>query len=214
MSPKLVKSTVAEFLGTFILVFVGGAAVVAAGNGGGVVTAALGHGLVLIGIIFAFGHISGGHFNPAVTLAALVAGKSDVMSAVYYWVAQFAGSIVAGLLVKVILESTGQTMGSLTESAVWTAALFEAIVTFIFVSVIFQAAVFGKAGNFAPIVIGFTLAACILAAGMFTGASLNPARTLGPALVDGNLSYIVPYFVGIFGGGALAAIVQTRLLAD
>jgi glycerol uptake facilitator-like aquaporin len=87
-------------------------------------------------------------------------------------------------------------------------------VTFIFVSVIFQAAVFGKGGTLAPIAIGLTLAACIFAAGPFTGASLNPARTLGPALASGNLSYILPYFVGIFGGGALAALVQTYLMGE
>lgn len=71
---------------TFILVFIGAAAVVSAAGSGGVVTAAFGHGLVLVGIIFAFGHISGGHFNPAVTLAMLIAGKVDLMKAVYYWI--------------------------------------------------------------------------------------------------------------------------------
>lgn len=214
MDAKLIKPAIAEVLGTFILVFVGAAAVVSAAGSGGVVTAAFGHGLVLVGIIFAFGHISGGHFNPAVTLAMLIAGKVDLMKAVYYWAAQFVGAIVAGLLVKGLLGSAGPTTGTLTSGSVWTAAVFEAIVTFIFVSVIFQVAALGKGGNFAPVAIGFTLAACIFAAGPFTGASLNPARTFGPALASGDLSYFIPYFIGIFGGGALAAIVQSRLLND
>ncbi|MBK8139064.1 MAG: aquaporin [Anaerolineae bacterium] len=214
MNPKLVKPALAELLGTFILVFIGAAAVVSAAGSGGVVTAAFGHGLVLVGIIFAFGHISGGHFNPAVTLAMLIAGKVDLMKAVYYWIAQFVGAIVAGLLIKGLLGFAGPATGTLTSDAVWTAAIFEAVVTFIFVSVIFQTAAFGKAGNLAPVAIGFTLAACIFAAGPFTGGSLNPARTFGPALASGDLSYFIPYFVGIFGGAALAALVQTRLLND
>lgn len=214
MDTKLMKPAIAELLGTFFLVFVGAAAVISAAGSGGVVTAALGHGLILLAIIFAFGHISGGHVNPAVTLAMLIVGKVDLMKAVYYWVAQFAGAIIAGFLVKALLGSSGPTTGTLTSSAVWTAALFEAVVTFIFVSVILQVAAFGKGGNLAPVAIGFTLAACIFAAGPFTGASLNPARTFGPALVSGDLSYFIPYFIGIFGGGALAAIVQSRLLND
>jgi MIP family channel proteins len=214
METNLQKAAIAEFLGTFVLVFIGGAAVVSAAGSGGVVTAAFGHGLVLIGLIYAFATFSGGHFNPAVTLAILVAGKMDAMRAVVYWAAQFIGAIAASFLCRAILTSSGPTIGTLTVDAVWTAALFEAVVTFIFVSVIFQAAVFGKGGNLAPIAIGLTLAACIFAAGPFTGASLNPARTLGPALASGNLSYIIPYFVGIFGGGVLAALVQTYLVGE
>lgn len=228
------RSAVAEFFGTFVLVFIGAAAVVTATSvGGGVVVPALGHGLILIGLIYGFGHISGGHFNPAVTLAALVAGKIDAMRAVVYWIVQFAGGIVAGLLCRAIFDnaaiwpdaalagslsssilSTGPTIGSLTAGPVWTAALLEAVLTFIFVSVIFQVAMFGRAGNLAPIAIGLTLAACILAGGPVTGASLNPARTLGPALASGDLSYVVPYLIGIFAGGVVAALVQTRLLNE
>ena len=214
METNLQKAAVAEFFGTFVLVFIGGAAVVSAAGSGGVVTAALGHGLILIGLIYAFATFSGGHFNPAVTLAILVAGKMDAMRAVVYWVAQFVGAVVAGFLCNAILGFSGPTTGTLTADAVWTAALFEAVLTFIFVSVIFQAAVFGKGGNIAPIAIGLTLAACIFAGGPFTGASLNPARTLGPALASGNLSYVIPYFVGIFGGGALASLVQTYLVGE
>lgn len=214
METSLQKAAVAEFLGTFMFVFIGAAAVVSAGASGGVVTAALGHGFVLIGLIYAFAAFSGGHFNPAVTLAILIAGKMDALRAVVYWIAQFVGAIIAGVLCNAILASSGQTTGSLTGGSVWTAALFEGVATFIFVTVIFQSAVYGKGGNLAPLAIGLTLAACIFAAGPFTGASLNPARTFGPALAAGDLTYILPYFVGIFGGGALASLVQTYLVGE
>ncbi|HMQ25969.1 MAG TPA: aquaporin, partial [Acidimicrobiales bacterium] len=84
--------------------------------------------------------------------------------------------------------------------------------TFFLVSVIYQAAVFGRAGALVGFVIGITLAALILAGASYSGASLNPARTLGPALIAGEMSYVLPYFVGIFGGGLLAGMVQGRLI--
>lgn len=215
MNP-LVRSSIAEFLGTFGLVFVGGFAAINAGSGG-VVVAALGHGMVLIGLIFALGHISGAHFNPAVTVAQLVTGKIDAAKAGVYIVAQLIGAVVAALIVSIVLESSavlGETTGSLTADKVWLAALFEAVLTFLFVSVIFQVAVFGKAGTLAPIAIGFALMGCILAGGPYTGASLNPARTFGPALIAGNLDYVLPYLVGILAGGTLAGLVQQFVIGE
>jgi glycerol uptake facilitator-like aquaporin len=94
---------------------------------------------------------------------------------------------------------------------VWTAAVFEAILTFFLVSAVYQAAVYGKAGNLAGVAIGLTLAFSIIAGGVYTGASLNPARTLGPALVAGDLSYALPYLVGIFAGGIIAGLVHTHV---
>jgi len=97
---------------------------------------------------------------------------------------------------------------------VWGAAIFELVMTFFLVSTIYQTAVFGKGGNMAGLAIGLTLAGSILAGGTYTGASLNPARTVGPALVAGDLSYVLPYFVGIFGGGILAGLLHTYVLGD
>jgi glycerol uptake facilitator-like aquaporin len=77
---------------------------------------------------------------------------------------------------------------------------------------VYQAAVYGKAGNLAGVAIGFTLAGSILAGGVLTGASLNPARTLGPALAAGDLSYVLPYFVGLFGGGIIGGLVHGYVL--
>jgi aquaporin Z len=185
---------------------------------------ALAHGLGLVGIIFAYGHISGAHVNPAVTLGLLVGNQIKIDRAVFYWVAQFAGAIVAALVLRLVLPTEwvdpagvagayplGETTGSLTASNVWGAALLEAILTFILVSVVYQAAAFNKAGNNAALAIGLTLGACIAGFGALTGASLNPARTLGPALVAGNLDYLLPYLVGIFAGGVVAGLLHTNV---
>lgn len=213
MSNDLIKASVAELIGTFILVFVGGFVVTVAPDFG-VVVPALGHGLILVGIIYMYGHISGAHVNPAVTVGLLVGRKVDGMTAVAYIIAQFIGGIIAAVLMTILVTSTadpfnfGETTGSLTANNVWNAALFEAVLTFFLVSAVYQAAVYGKAGNLAAVAIGFTLAGSILAGGVYTGASLNPARTLGPALTAGNFDYVIPYFIGIFGGGILAGLLH------
>lgn len=211
MNRSLMRSLIAEFLGTFTLVFVGVSAAHVA-ESQGVVVAALGHGLTLVGLIYAYGHLSGAHFNPAVTLGLLVGRKVEVVPAIAYMAAQFLGGIVAGFLAVALTVTGGQTVGALTDNAVWTAALWEAVLTFLLVSAIYQSAVYGKAGTLAPVAIGFTLAGCILAGGAFTGASLNPARTLGPALAAGDLSYVIPYFVGIFAGGAVGGLLHSFVL--
>ncbi len=211
MDNQTLKSSLAELLGTFTLVFIGAFAVA---SGQGVVVAALAHGLTLTALIYTYGAISGAHVNPAVTLGLLIGGRIDTLKAVFYWIAQFVGGILAALLVLAIGGSRtalGETTGSLTASAPWLAALFEAVMTFFLVSAVYQGAARGKAGQLAGVGIGFTLAASILAGGIYTGASLNPARTLGPAVVAGNFSYLLPYLVGIFAGGALAGVLHKVL---
>lgn len=206
---SLTKSTVAEFIGTFALVFVGGAAVA---SGQPVIVPAIAHGFILAALIYAYGHISETHINPAVTAGLLVGGKITLTRAIAYWVAQFAGGIVAALILQAVIGSAGPTMGTLTDTNVWGAAVLEFIAVFLFLSTIYQVAVFGKGGNMAGFAIGVTLVAAITAIGTYTGASLNPARTLGPALIDGNLSYILPYFVGMFGGAIAAGLLHTYVL--
>lgn len=224
MSPTL-KAAVAELLGTFTLVFVGIFVAAIAGGGQGVVAAALGHGLVLVGIIYAFGSISGAHVNPAITISLLVGNKIKIDRALIYIVAQLIGAVLAAVLASltgavitnaagesVAINAAGQTIGSLTADAVWAAALFEAILTFFLATTVWQAAVYGHGRGLQGVAIGFTLAASILAGGLFTGASLNPARTLGPALLAGDFSYVIPYFVGIFAGGIIAGVVHGYVL--
>jgi len=212
MDPKMTKPVLAEFLGTFTLVFVGACAVVLAGQFG-VLVPAFAHGFAVLSGAFMFGAISGAHFNPAVTFAMLITQNITLMKAIYYWIAQFAGAILAGLLVGYLTGGFGETLGSIDPSTDFLKVVsFEAVLTFFLVSTIFQAAVFGRAGNLAPIAIGLALTMAILAGGPFTGASLNPARTLGPALAAGNLSYLAAYFIGPAVGAAFAALLHTRFL--
>lgn len=216
----------AELLGTFILVFIGALAVLVTNNPGNVGTLAvlipaLAHGLVLVGLIHMFGHHSGAQFNPAVTAALVVGGKLTIAEAVQNWIAQIVGALVAGFLVVAVANGTGiaeyagvagETTGVLTSNSLILAGVVELILTFILVTVVYQAAVYGKAGNLAGVAIGFTLAACIAAAGTLTGASLNPARTLGPAIAGGNFDYVPVYLIAIFAGGILAGVVNTLFL--
>lgn len=219
------KALLAEFIGTFTLVFIGAMAVVVASNvalteGGnllGVTIAALAHGLILVALIYAFGHYSGAHFNPAVTAGLLVGGKIAIVPAIAYWIVQFLGGIVAGFAAQALtapagLVGFGETIGILTADHLTTAAILEAILTFFLVSTIYQSAVYGKGGNLAGVAIGLTLAAAIFAGGAFSGASLNPARTLGPAIAAGNLSYVPMYMIGIFAGGIIAGLLHAYIL--
>lgn len=229
MTDDSTRAGLAELVGTFVLVFIGSGAVVVAPLFG-VVVPALAHGLVLAALIYTYGHISGGQFNPAVSVGLLVGGVQDVAQTVRYLIAQFAGGILAALVLAALIPhedpaflsaflgeagfNFGQTTGALTAEHRGSALLLEGILTFLLVSAVYQAAVYGKAGNMAGLAIGLTLAVSILAGGALTGASLNPARTLGPALVAGDLSYVPAYLVGIFGGGIVGGLFHTRVLAD
>jgi len=221
----LVKASLAELVGTFALVFVGMAAVTVAPVQS-VLVPALAYGLIVMGLIFAFGAISGGQFNPAVTLGLIVGGKEKPMRGLVFIVVQLIASVVAAFVFlnmipeqfQVVAEegvnwNEGLAIGVMTTTGgMWWAATLEGIQTFLFVTVIFQAAVHGRAGNLAPLAIGFTLVALIAAFGLYTGTSVNPARTLGPALVAGSMNHVVPYLVGIFSGGALAGVFNGYVL--
>ena len=206
------RDVIAEFIGTFTLVLVGVGAVAA---GQGLLVGALSHGLVVIGIIYTYSHLCPAYFNPAVTLAMLIGRQIGLQKALAYGLAQFTAAVAASLLLHLLIGESvadGQTIGTLTRDAVWVAALFEAVQVFLLVSTIYQAAIYNRAGNLAGLVIGITLAALILMGGVYTGASINPARTLGPALVAGDLTYFLPYCVGLFSGAAAAAWLHSRWL--
>lgn len=226
MQDALMKATLAEFIGTFVLVFIGGLSVVVVPlTDFGILVPAFAHALIVIGIIYTYGHISGAHINPAVTVGLLVGGKVDVQTSIAYISAQFIGGIVAALLIVALmpegaqvamLGSTeafnyGQTKGVLTDEYIFRASVVEFVLVFFLVSAVYQAAIFDKAGNLAAVAIGFTLAACILAGGALSGASLNPARSLGPAMMAGEFDYILPYCIALFAGGAAAGIFHTRI---
>lgn len=223
----MLRELVAELIGTFTLCFVGIASVIVAPIFG-ITAPAFAHGLVVIGMIYAYGHISGAHINPAVTVGLLVGRQIDPLKASFYIIAQFVGGVIAaytvlflvggaeGVAVTMWLDGNtfnhGQTVGFLTENYVWQAATVEAILIFLLLSVVYQSAVYEKAGNNAGLAIGLTLAALIFATGAMSGASINPARTLGPVMTSGDYSYVVPYFVGLFAGGAVAGVVHGHIL--
>ena len=208
------KNLIAEFIGTFALIFIGaGALAIGQANLLGV---ALAHGLVIVAFAYAYGHISGTHINPAVTLGLLIAGEIEFVAAIGYWIVQFLGGILGAVLLNTVLPNPGDLgVTILTEGVTPVQGLVvEIVLTFFLVNTIFNTAVSGKAGNFAGLAIGLTLVLCILMGGPLTRASLNPARTLGPAIVSGNYADIWLYFVGPFVGGILAALLYIGVLKD
>lgn len=205
------KVFIAELIGTFALVFVGAATGL---YQEGLLAVALAHGLTLAVFTYAFGHISGTHVNPAVTFGLALNGTVKWSEAVVYWVAQFAGALLAAFFLRSIVGLVNanafkgaETAGILTEQHPYAALAVEIVLTFFLVNTILQTAVAGKGGPMAGLAIGTTLAIAILAGGPLTGASLNPARTFGPAVAAGSaangMMYLI-YFVGPLVGAAIA----------
>ncbi len=212
------KVFVAEFIGTFALVFIGaGTGMV----GAGLVAVALAHGFTLAVFAYAYGHVSGTHVNPAVTFALALNNTIKWGQAVFYWVAQFAGAILAAWLLQTIAVSLGGTLeggattGLLTDKQPILAMVVEAVLTFFLVNTILHTAVAGNGGKFAGWAIGTTLALAILGGGTLTGGSLNPARTFGPAIFAGpSYTNVYTYVIYLFGpliGATLAVLVYNFL---
>ncbi|MBM4422976.1 MAG: hypothetical protein FJ030_06230 [Chloroflexi bacterium] len=214
---KLLKPALAELIGTFLLTFIGaGAGALAGVNGGGIVAVALAHGVALMVIIYAFGSISGAHVNPAVTTSLALTGKIDWARAAAYIVAQLLGAVIAAFLLAYVVGASGDvgglgaTVGGLTTSDPVKTMVVEAVLTFFLVTAVFASGVANKNGNMAGVAIGFVLLMDILMGGALTGASMNPARTFGPALATGHLEYWWMYIVGPVVGGAVAAFLYDR----
>ncbi len=210
------RNLVAEFIGTFTLIFIGAGSVVI--NPGNLVAVALAFGSVVVAFVYAYGHISGAHINPAVTLALLIAGEIQFTAAVGYWIVQFTGGILGAYVLKGVLAVNGDLGVTILATNVTpiNGLIVEIVLTFFLVNTIFNTAVSGKAGNFAGLAIGLTLVFCILMGGPLTRASLNPARTLGPAIAAGaehaQWGNIWLYFVGPFIGAVLAALLYIGVL--
>ena len=213
------RRAAAEFVGTFALIFVGAGAVliVAPSTGAGNIDVAFAHGLVIAVMVSAVGHISGGHFNPAVTLGFLVTGRLSPVVAVAYWIVQFGGAVAGAALLKWIFPSDLQ--GNLGSPAVGpgfepeAALIIEAILTFFLVWVVFATAADpgGAFKSIAGLAIGLTITFDILMGGPLTGAAMNPARAFGPELVQNLWSDWWIYWVGPLTGGGLAALLYEFL---
>ena len=210
----------AEFVGTFALVFVGGGAIAAAQAtqmSAGLIAIALAHGIILAVAVSATMRISG-HLNPAITIGLLVVRRIDAMMAGVHVVAQLVGAVLAAYALKVLLPVSltaatrlgGQSVS--LETSTMQAIGLEAIATFFLAFVVFGTAVDSKGPRIGGLAIGATLAAGILAIGPFTGGSLNPARSFGPALVSGVFEGHAVYWIGPILGSVLAALLYEFVL--
>jgi len=211
----------AEFVGTFALIFVGAGSIVAAGfpvtdvlPGAGLVTIALAHGLVIATMVTAVGHVSGGHFNPAVTVGVWVTRRMGSLEAVAYILTQLVAAIAGAALLRAVIPQEIWQNADLGATLVAPgvsdaqAITIEAVLTFFLVWVVFATAIDedGAFAKVAGLAIGFVIAMDIMMGGPFTGASMNPARSLGPAVVGGNYTGLWIYFIGPVIGSALAAL--------
>lgn len=205
----------AELLGTLLLVFFGVGSAVAGRYAGGVVVVALAFGLVMLALVYVIGPVSGSHINPAVTLGALAAGRTSVVDAVGYWIAQLVGATVGAFLLWVLVnwgDVTDETRSLGTNSYgahinFGGTVLVEVVLTFLFVLVVLVVTGRTENAGFAGLAIGVALAACHLVAVPLDGTSVNPARSLGPALFEGGkaLSQLWVFIVFPLVGGLLAA---------
>ena len=226
MSNRIASKLLAEFIGTFALIFIGAGAGAVVGDGvglPGLIAIAFAHGLTVMAFAFAYGSVSGGHFNPSVTVGVLAAGAMGTGEAIGYIVSQLVGGVAGALFLSAVLGGTATGLGTpalahnlalgATSLTITPAAGFmiEAVLAFFLVTVVLSAAVAGRAGNLAPLAIGMTLTLNIIMGGALTGAAFNPARALGPMVATGNFSEAWLYVTAPIVGAIVAAILHTVL---
>lgn len=232
-----VRKLAAELLGTAVLVFFAvGAATLSFGfklSGGstsaGVVTTALCFGLVLLAMVYAIGPITGCHINPAVTMGFVTSRRMELYEAIGYWAAQFVGGILGALLLWAVFSGSPQYSrgttglgangwGSLSMIGLNVGGAFvaEVVMTFLFVLVVLAATSYVASAGFAGLAIGVALTVVHLIGIPLTGTSVNPARSLGPALIVGGeaLNEVWLFIVAPLIGGILAALVWLLLIAE
>jgi MIP family channel proteins len=224
----MVGAAIAELIGTFILVFGGTAVAVAAilarptaGPAYDSLAVALAFGLALAAVVAAIGHVSGAHVNPAVTLGMASAGQFPWQYTPIYIGAQLVGAVLGALATW--LTFGGPARGEAKLAATYPAQgvgdlqafVVEILITFILVFVVMAVATDDRApAAIAPIAVGFALAVGVFIAGPVTGGSVNPARSLGPMIVAGDLTSVWLYILGPIIGAVLAALLYQRFLAD
>jgi aquaporin Z len=211
------KKYIAELIGTFTLVFCGCGAIVTNEFSDGTVThsgIALTFGLVVMSLIYAFGEISGAHFNPAVTIAFTYAKKFPLKEVPKYIIAQCLGAILAAIILLILFPDNGFLGTTLPKIDAWRVFLFEVILTFFLMLVIINVSTGSKeSGIMAGIAIGGVVWLEVQFAGPITGASMNPARSIGPAIVSGHIEHLWLYiFAPILG--AILAVISCKLVKD
>ncbi|KAJ8436324.1 hypothetical protein Cgig2_005248 [Carnegiea gigantea] len=218
-SGSSIRAYLAEFIATLLFVFAGVGSAIAfskvTGDGAldpaGLVAIAVAHAFALFVGVSMAANISGGHLNPAVTFGLAIGGHITLLTGFFYWIAQVLGSVVACLLLK--LASNGMSIpahGVASGMGPIEGIVMEIVITFALVYTVYATAADPKKGTIgimAPIAIGFIVGANILAAGPFSGGSMNPARSFGPAIVGGDLAQSWIYWVGPLIGGGLAGLV-------
>jgi len=220
------QKLVAEFLGTFALVFFGAGAVCTErflqGNGSGPLGAALASGLAIAVMSVAFGHISGAHFNPAVTIGFWITKRMSTVEVLGYWIAQMLGGIVAAFCLKAIVPREdawqpvlGGTPDLVRDFTRLPAMGLEALIAFFLVLVYFATTSEDNidSRSLSSFAVGLVYTIGILVAAPFTGAALNPARAFGPALASTHWSNQGVYWVGPLAGGFLAGLIYDAMYA-
>lgn len=219
LQPDCLSAGFAEFVVTFFFVFIGEGSTIAFDKltnsttltPVGLLIAAFGNGFAIYSAISVSFNVSGGHVNPAVTVGLLVGGYITVVKSILYIVAQVAGASIACLVLKVVTNGESLPVHGLTSGEpVYSAVLLEVVITFILLYTIYALAVDPRSKimrESAPLTVGLTVVAIILFGGPFDGASMNPARSFGPALVAWNWKNHWVYWVGPLAGGALAGLV-------
>jgi aquaporin Z len=212
MDQAILRRGVAEFIGAFTLIFIGGGAGIVSGND--IVAVALANGLAIGIMVSNLGHISGGHFNPAITLGFLTTRRINVRIAVVYWIAQFGGAVVAAGILRGFFHKA--IIGAVPHAPTFGAGkgfVLETILTFFLVWAVWATAV-DPGGAFkaiAGLAIGLTITIDVLMGGPLTGAAMNPARAFGPELWSGNWGEWWIYYLGPALGALIAALAYDYL---
>ena len=203
------RALTAEFIGTFSLIFIGAGAATALGANHDPAVA-FAHGLTIMVFIAAFGDISGCHINPAVTIGLAAAGEFPARRVVPYILVQLAGAIAAGYALLYVFDGPVSNLGATlidTSRITYSGAFaFEALGTFFLVNTVLHTAARGNASRLAPVAIGMTVTICILGFGVLTGGSVNPARTIGPAVAAGIYGGIGVYLAAQLVGAICAGV--------
>src|SRR3954470_926304 len=218
MPTATLQRAFAEFVGTFALIFVGAGSIIAT-HGGNLTAIALAHGLGIGVMASAVGHISGGHFNPAVTFGFLVTRRIEIHLAAAYWFAQLVAAILAAFLLQAVLPEQQVDLVNLGAPSLapgigpGAGVVIESVLTFFLVWVIFATAADprGAFSSIAGLAIGFTITLDIFMGGAYTGAAMNPARALGPQLVQNVWSDAWVWYVGSAIGAIMAACLYDYL---
>ena len=228
LGENMARVGVAEFLGTFFLVLAGTATATAAvlnksiaGTPADSLAVAVAFGFVLVALVGSFGHISGAHFNPAVTLSLAVTKKFPWKYVPVYLITQFAGAVAASAVVLFAFGNTAKTVAYLGATfpaagvSMFQVLIVEAVITFLLVIVIMSVATDSRvSSSVVGPAIGFTLIAAVLIGGPVTGGAVNPARALGPMVMAGKYTGWWAYILGPVVGGILAAAIYDQFIAE